>query len=267
MSDTFEVITSESHRQKGWKPVSSYEFAARSTAAQLTASEIPMAAQAMPLAFVAHEQKVSAVAVLGIVPGHNLFVAPNGKWVGPYIPAVFRSYPFKLVTTPESKFALCIDRSSGLLVDSEHGEPFFTAEGTPTERVRQLMDFLVQTTQGQDAVNRAANLLSQHGLLEAWPIKVRDAEQEREAIGLMRINEAALNSLDDRAFLVLRQGGALALAYAQLLSMSNIHHLGKLAQVHAELKQQTQKDDVARYFNAEDASLDEKIDWDALFKD
>ena len=40
--------------------------------------------------------------------------------------------------------------------------------------------------------------------------------------GLSRINEAALNALDDAAFLVLRKTGALPLAYLHFLSVAQL---------------------------------------------
>ncbi|AWN35778.1 hypothetical protein DK427_08480 [Methylobacterium radiodurans] len=61
----------------------------------------------------------------------------------------------------------------------------------------------------------------------------QDEEGPRQVNGLHRISEAALNRLDDRAFGAVRQGGALAVAYAQLLSMGNSVDLGKLAQARA----------------------------------
>lgn len=63
---------------------------------------------------------------------------------------------------------------------------------------------------------------------------------ERKLEGLFRVNEAALNALDNEAFLSVRKSGALPVAYAQLLSMQQLRVLGELAQARAQRTQQVQ---------------------------
>ena len=58
--------------------------------------------------------------------------------------------------------------------------------------------------------------------------------------GLYRIDEAALNALPDDAFLSLRKPGALPLAYAQLMSMSQFGKLQQAAVVKAKMMDQLQ---------------------------
>ncbi len=51
--------------------------------------------------------------------------------------------------------------------------------------------------------------------------------------GLFQVNESVLNGLTDEAFLELRKTGALALAYAQLLSLQKLPLLGEMAALRA----------------------------------
>ena len=268
MSGKFELIRHETHGDKAWKRFTGYQFARSANTAQLAAQEISRAARSMPLAFMRVEGTLSLVAVCGLLPQQNLFVAPDGRWAGAYVPAAFRGHPFKLARSGGDNFSLCIDTTSGLLVDRAEGEALFNDDATPTEAVRQVMQFLAQTTKGQEAVSKSADALSQAGVIEPWPLKVKAADGERDVTGLLRANEQALNSLDDDGFLALRKAGALALAYAQLLSSGNIEVLAKLAQAH-EAIQQRQDAATAEHQrllqpNGSDNGV---IDWNRIFND
>jgi hypothetical protein len=55
--------------------------------------------------------------------------------------------------------------------------------------------------------------------------------------GFFRVDETAINSLSDEAFLKLRRAGGLALAYLQLLSMNQMVAFDHLNAVQQQLKQ------------------------------
>ena len=59
--------------------------------------------------------------------------------------------------------------------------------------------------------------------------------------GLFRLNEAALNALDDAAFLKIRKAGALPLAYLQLLSMDQMPVFERLNLAQKQLAQAHQQ--------------------------
>lgn len=266
MSSTIELIRHDAHGNKGWKRFQGYQFALGTTVVQLSAPEVAKAAVSMPLAFMEVKENFSLVAVCGLNAQQNLFIAPDGRWVGAHVPAVFRGYPFKLARTGAGDdLSLCIDTASGLLVERDKGEPFYNEDGTPSEAVRKVMEFLIQTTGGQEAVNRAATALSQHGVLEPWPIKISDGEQERDVNGLLRVNERAFNALGDEAFLALRKVGGLQVAYAQLLSSGNINILGRLAQTHQAIREKHALSEAKQKSLFQATSADEGIDWGSIF--
>jgi len=129
---------------KRFKRYDSYAFAAKDAIVPLAVRELPRAAMVMPIAFVQADEGFVPVAVQGLSPGKNLFVALDGRWVGRYVPAAYRGYPFLLANTPEGKQVLCFENSSGLLSDNE-GEPFF--EGNqPTKAVNDVLNFLNQVS-------------------------------------------------------------------------------------------------------------------------
>lgn len=265
MADTLKPVVRETYGARSWRRYTDYRFVATSILARVAVAELAQATVALPLAFTKVEGHAVLVALLGFVQGQNLFVAPDGRWMGRYVPAAFRGWPFQLARSTSGDLTLCFNEASGLLAGPGEAEAFFAADGQPAPAVQQVFDFLARTSRSQDAADAATGLLSQHGLLEPWPLKVRDGDQERPVSGLLRVNEAALNALEAEALLALHKGGALAIAYAQLLSMGNIALLGQFADAHARAAQQRQhgNGDVAKLFKpVEDGQG--MIDWKKL---
>lgn len=251
-------VSRERHGQQAWKRWTSYAFAAQRALVPLVAAEFPKAAMAFPVAFIQKGDSYLPVAVLGLEPNLNLFVAPDGRWLGGYVPATLRTYPFSLLQTGEGHWVLCIDEESGLLVAAGEGEPFFDATGGLAEGVKAVLSVLQQVEQSRQATVRACASLSQYDLIKPWPIQVRLGESQYELEGLFQIDEGALNRLDDTHFLELRRVGALPLAYCQLLSMQHIDLLGRLAAQRIQAMSPPP-------FNLEEPELIQ-FDWDALRK-
>jgi hypothetical protein len=232
-----QAISRERHASQRFTPYTSYAFTATDAVCALVNQELPKAMTVLPIAFLAIESAFVPVAVLGLIPGKNLFVAQNGKWVTSYVPAAYRGYPFVLANTPEGKQVLCIDEDSGLLSDSQ-GEPFFTEDGQPSKQVSEVLAFLNNIATNRQATQTICALLQKHNLIQPWPIKIQGAEDEQTVAGLYRIDETAMNQLPTDAFIELRDAGALVTAYCQLLSMQNLQTLGQLADAHAKVAAQ-----------------------------
>lgn len=228
----FQAITKTHFVNLRWRRVEKYHFAARDTVVPVVAQELPRACMSLPLAFFLQGQDVICVAVLGFQPGRNLFVTADGNWIGPYIPAAYRGYPFAVADTHDGAMALCVDMESGL-VDAGPGEPFFDDTGEPTPAVQKTLAFLHQVRTNEVATRRMCAALHAEGLIVPWSIVVKDGQGDRAVEGLYRIDEAKLHSLDRDALYRLHQAGALAAAFCQLLSMQHLPTLGRLAEAHA----------------------------------
>lgn len=230
-----QPLTLEKHGSKRWLRNPSYAYAANDVVAPLVMAEIPTAAAALPIGFMLHEGACVPVAVLGLVPGQNLFVDSTGRWLGQYIPAFYRSYPFHLVPTDDGNHVLCIDESSGLITDGPQGEPLFTPDHKPVKAIADVLAFLGGINASRKATEGMCRVLQKHNLIQPWPLTLQTGNRERKVEGLMRIDEAALNALPAEAFLELRNTGALPMVYSQLLAMQNISMLSQLARAHAEV--------------------------------
>lgn len=215
-------LTPERHLNKFWKRYDSYRFAARDHLAPLVAAEIPQAVQTMPIAFVRQDDKFILMGILSLTPGVNLFVNPEGKWIGGYVPSHFRSHPFRLAPVEgREDLILCVDDNSELVNDTQ-GEPFFDETKRISQPVTKVLAFLTRIEKNRLITDSAVQALAVAGLMTEWDLKIKIGQQEKPVVGLYHIDESRLNTLDDEAFLKLRQSQSLPLAYAQLLSMANL---------------------------------------------
>jgi hypothetical protein len=234
------AVSKEMHAHKVWRRVTNYQFAAREPVTPIVLAEAFQVGAWMPIAFMEQAGHYVPMAMMSPVPGHNLFVGPEGQWLGGYMPSLLRSYPFRLVQPEGSQqMALCVDADSGLIVDAdEKGAAFFTADGKPSQSIATLLEFLRQIETSRMATNAAVASLAEASVIEAWPLQVVEAKDKKTAIkGIHRINEKALDTLDDAALLKLRKSAGLRLAYAQLMSMQQLPRFDQLMRLRQQLAQ------------------------------
>jgi hypothetical protein len=237
---SFVSVSRATHIGKAWLRYTSYSFAADRALISVTAAELAKAVLAMPLAFVEENGGIYLVAVTSLEPGKNQFVAHDGRWLGAYVPAAVRGHPFALLQPDGAQAAiLCVDEDSGLVVDAgtTDSEPFFDVEGGPAPFLKALLDFLGKVEASRVATSHAVTALSAAGLLTPWLLQVDSPEGQKTVTGLLRIDETRLNALDDVSFLALRSAGALAVAYAQILSMGQIGIFETLAKLQAQISE------------------------------
>ena len=237
----YQVITLERHGLKHWLKHSNYIFAASDALCPLVVQELPKAVLAMPIGFIAEGEHFVPVAVQGLAAGQNLLVALDGRWLAPYVPALYRAYPFQLATMEQGEQVLCIDEASGLISESI-GEPFFSADGTPGKAVLEILEFFNQIEVNRQLTRNICAVLQKHGLIQSWPLTVQGEQGEQKVEGLFRIEEAALNGLAADALIEVRNAGGLTMSYCQLLSMQHLPTLGTLAQAHAAARKSLAED-------------------------
>jgi len=117
-----------------------------------------------------------------------------------------------------------------------------------------VLDFLGKVEASRGATSRVVAALGAAGVFTAWPLQVEYPEGPKTVTGLLRIDEARLNALDDASFLALRSAGALAIAYSQMLSMGQITVFETLAKLHGQISQVNARQQTAfdRSFNLPD---------------
>ena len=249
-------VTSKNHGNRRWQRFTSYAFASVIQYAPLVAAELHRAVQAMPIGFIRQAEHFYLAGVLSLVPGDNLFVDHQGRWLGEYVPSVFRGHPFKLAKMEEQdKLVLCVDEDSGLISDTT-GEPFFDENSQLAPPVLEVRNFLEKVAQNSAATQQAVNALAMAGVLVPWPVRIDAGDEAHTPAGLYRVDEAGLSRLDDTTFLKLRTALALPVAYAQLFSMAKMGMLKKLAEFRKRQQPQPPGEvDLEKLFGPEDDIL------------
>lgn len=249
-------INRQRHQHQRWRPRNNYLHSSGQSLVPVLLGELGQLMSGYTLAFTEQEDRYVAVAVLGLGQAEHFYIGPGGQWLADYVPANLRTHPFQLLKAGEGKHALCIDAAH--ISDEEALPAIFNEDGQMSDSIQEMLTLLQHAEQQTQVTQRACEQLTAKQLIEPWPLTLANEKSEataKEATdsgvakktvqGLYRINETALNALSGENLAELRKSGALALAYAQLLSTPQVHQLAKRAQwqarliAHAKQNQQT----------------------------
>lgn len=226
----YQAISKETHQNKRWAPNDNFGFAKDDALCPLLAQEAPKAALSLPIAFSKTGDHFHLFAVQSLEPNTNYLVDSGGSWLGGYVPAAYRSYPFALLTTDDEQQVLCIDVESKPPTNSEWFD-FFDGEGEPSSKVKEILDFLTKVSANRNVTNKLCLLLDEEEMLEPWPITIQKGDDQVPVEGLFRVDEEKLNLIEPVKLGKLRDEGALPLIFCQLLSMQNLARIGKIGEI------------------------------------
>lgn len=257
-----QAITKTDFADKTWRRCADFLFTENDSVCPLAAQELPQAMMSMPIAFMLSDEDCSLVAVQGLQSGTNFYLNAAGQWLGKYVPAAYRSYPFQLAQNEAEKdqLVLCMDDDCGLLTEDGADESFFDEAGELSATLAELLEFLKKVHASRAATVHICKTLQQHNLLKPWELDIQLETGSHRVEGLYCIDEPALDSLSDEAFIELRKAGALLVAYCQLLSMQ---HISKLAQV-VQAKAKPAANASAPELNMDSSAEDGNISFDNL---
>lgn len=219
-----EAVNPERHAGKALVQSGDMSFAANAIVIPLMAAEMPAAMRSYPIVFSGPDYM--PVAILGIKQGENLFVDGDGKWAEPhYVPAYVRRYPFILAGDDSAeRLALCVDKPR--LVETsaakdENSKPLFE-NGEKTEVIDSALSFCEQYQGMYRKTREIMKVIAGTDLLVERNSKITLGDGKSFNIsGFHLVDEARLRSMDDEAFLGLRQADALATIYCHLASMNS----------------------------------------------
>lgn len=259
---SLQAITKTEFANKSWQRTPNYLFSAKDAVCPLSAPELPRAMMGMPIAFLCTDGEYSIVAVQGLEHETNFFLNTDGQWIGSYVPAAYRAYPFVLASNEaeEGQLVLCIDTDSGLLIEDDSCEPFFDESDKLSPALEELVEFLSLARAGRQKAARICKVLLKHELFKAWELQFELESGTKRIEGLFCIDETALNALSDEAYAELRRAGAIPAIYCQLLSMRRISDLTRFAQAKYKAGLAPQ----SKELNLDGINLDGNISFDNL---
>lgn len=259
----WQALSKEKHANAGWVSPTGYPQAKTDAVAPLLVAELSHALAYYPIVFSPASDGVYRLhALLSLESGSNLFLNYQDKWMVPYVPAVYRSYPFNMVQNEEDKHILAVDVDAAFFHEQaqQDDQAVLVEDGQPSDSLKPLINFMQQRVVQQKQTDQLVAQLSEKDLIEEWPIKLKvgPAEEDmRKLGGLFRINEAKLQALPEADISELAKSGALSVAYAQLFSQAR---LKEMQARFIQFKQQTQ---AAAPAAAEQIDLDKLFDGDS----
>ena len=262
-------VSNQEHQHYAWRRQAHYQHAATAAVAPVVLAELTELLPEFPLAFAITAQHTSEqqsafqlVALQGLRQNENqLLNADHTRWKTRYIPACFRTHPFKLLReTNSGQMLLCMDQHSDALIEQgQSGDiQLFNHLGQLSPEIQQIADFLRAWEQSRQLTQALTDQLVSADLLQAWAIQLTQPDGSTLPVqGLYRVNEAALRNLDAQTLQSITQSGAASLVYAQLLSQTRLKNLEALynQQNAAALQEQQQEVNLDQLFGESDDDL------------
>lgn len=254
------AVSRTQHTDKHYLPRQGYGFAINQPVAHVLLAELPKLLPHYALGFTRQGEGYQPVALLSLDGQNNLYLHSDSRWIGGYVPASLRGYPFTLARSEQEQvLAIAADHLS-----DEQGEPLFDAGGNLSTTVQKTAEFLNQCEKSRVLTQQSTDALAQAGVLEPWPLQISRGEgwEPLKVNGLYRVNEKVLNALEVDAYAKLR-GGPIALAYAQLFSMSQLSQLTERAKLHAQHATQGVPENLDSVLDGMDDDDDLTFDFDS----
>ncbi|MBL1269840.1 MAG: SapC family protein [Halomonas sp.] len=265
MSSVTPVLP-ETHATRSWSEHQDLHFARSQHVLPLLASELARTSHQFPAAFIEQQGQPRLAGVLGLRPGANLYITENGFWRGEILPLVLRSYPFLLGRSQHlgrDQRVLCVDHASHAVHDDTTGDhAFVNDQGQLTPATQARLKRLKTVEHERLKTQRAVQALHEAQLLTPWAIQIETEEGHRPLEGLLKVDETALNRLDDAAFVALRASGALTLAYGQLYSMPRLATVQRLHTRHLRDTQATAPENLGDHLDHLFGDNDDDLEFD-----
>ena len=231
-----EPLSPETHGKMGVKSMDGpFGFAKAGHAIPLTVGEFPLAAVTGPIIFVGDDKL--PIAVMGLNAGENMFLRDDGLFEpGVYIPAYIRRYPFVFANDDAAqKMVLCIDRAAEFVVEKNPDQPFFDADGQPSQYTKNCIEFCNNFEIERQRTQSFVQILKDLDLFETKTATFTMANgdgtmgEPQKIAEYFGVSEEKLNKLPAEKYVELRDNGALAQIYAHLLSLIGWDRLVALA--------------------------------------
>jgi hypothetical protein len=218
-------ITRARHFDCSLTSIEGFEFSQGINSVPLTGVEFPMAAAEYPIIFAGTEGEIAPAVILGLGASENLFLAPDFSWMGKYIPAFIRRYPF-VFSRADDRFLLCVDEEYAGFNRNGLGQKFFTPEGELAPFVQKVLAF-VQEYQAQfTRTQMFCAKVEKLGILEPMQAQITiDGVMQNMLSGFQVVSREKLKALPGDTLAELAATDELELIYLHMQSMRNFEAL------------------------------------------
>jgi hypothetical protein len=219
------ALSPERHKDLLFTLNAGYQFAAQEMLSPVVSSEIKEVSREYVVVF-GKDKAAPPFALLGTEEQTNNYVTGSGHWQARYVPAHIRRYPFVAGKSDDDSEAgqrlyTMVDLEAPHL-SKDMGEPFFTADGQATGLLKRVNGVLKNLHTEMERSRRQVQKLDEAGVLVDQVIRVKRAEGESGLTGFRVVSAEALAAVDGPTLQDLNKTGALLLAYAHMVSLTNL---------------------------------------------
>jgi hypothetical protein len=157
----------------------------------------------------------------GLDLGQCRYITETGHWLGRYVPAVMRHYPFRLADLGGQSYQVQIDLLAPHWA-APGGEPLFLDDGSHAPTMVRVREVLTKVQQDMMRSQLIVRQLDEAGLWTSQNLIFGEGEAKSAITGLQIIDVKKLGALSGDVLTQLHRNGALALAFTQVSSMSNL---------------------------------------------
>lgn len=228
-------LDAKKHGNLSLKKNFGFDFTKEVNAVPINMIEMPQICHYYPIAF-SPDENATPVAILGLRDNENLFLGANGNWdETAYIPAYIRRYPFIFSEIPNSdQLTLCIDNVPEVVEEGDK-QPFFDAEGGPSELAKNALDFCKSYHAAAQQTLDFSKSLADSGILIEREAQINVAGNRRiNFSGFRIVDESKLADISDDTILDWRAKGWLPILYAHLFSGAQWTRLTRLLNMRLE---------------------------------
>lgn len=242
MFENIEVLSKERHADLKMSPVTGFEFAREVPTAPLSIRETVQAARFYVVVF-PKEGPAVPQALLSLRKGQNDYIAEDGRWRAPYIPAHIRQYPFILSkSATEETYAVCIDRDAPHF-QAEDGDLLFSEDGEPTEALNRVQTILTRFQQEMVAGRQLLQDLLEQDLLMDRQFTIESNGSRTTVSGFRAVDFGKLSALDDARLAGWVRNGLMSVVLAHLQSLENVRSLNLSPALEPEDEDEDQDED------------------------
>jgi hypothetical protein len=219
-----EPLAPQLHKDYKLRPETDFGYAAKTNTMPLTLPEFTLAARHYPIIFIGDE--LHPTVALGFEREQNLFVDHKGHWDSiSYIPAYVRRYPFILLGGPQDeRLTLGVEATANS--KAKDARPLFNDDATPTDAVKQALDFCDQFHGAYLFTRDFCDALKKTDIMEEKSVEVELSPGQRMNLGSFnRINEEKFKALPDETIVEWHKKGYLHGVCFHLQSLNNWDNL------------------------------------------
>jgi len=224
--ESVTALNTSAHHNAFVEPAKNYDFAKASSTIAIGVSEFVQACHEYPIIFISANDTVVPMVLTGLLDKKNTFISEeDGSWLGNYLPAYIRRYPFVLAQGKDDIMTVCIDESFAGFNRDGNGEKLFeNKERSPF--LEEQINFLQAFDTEMKRTAKFCEYLTKFGLLEESNATIeRDGEKPHQIKGFLVISRERLANLSAKNLKELQKVGALELIYQHLISLSQFDAL------------------------------------------